>query len=74
MCENESVNVGIRDKPKGRNLEYATPMSLPNPITKVCEPGQMYDELRRSFATFQRNVNQLTLNIKGKKSSCICDK
>ena len=31
------------------------------------EAGQMYDELRRSFETFQRNVNKLTLNVKRKK-------
>ena len=30
------------------------------------EVGQMYDELRRSFETFQRNVNKLTLNVKHK--------
>ena len=28
------------------------------------EVGHMYDELRRSFETFQRNVNKLTLNVK----------
>ena len=31
------------------------------------EVGQMYDELRRSFETFQRNVNKLTLNVKREK-------
>ncbi len=34
------------------------------------EVGQLYDELRRSFQTFQRNFNKLTLNVKRKKS-CI---
>ena len=28
------------------------------------EAGQMYDELRQSFETFQRNVNKLTLYVK----------
>ena len=32
------------------------------------EAGEMYDELRRSFETFQRNVNKLTLDVKCKKS------
>ena len=27
----------------------------------------MYDELRRTFETFQQNVNKLTLNVKHKK-------
>ena len=31
------------------------------------EVGHMYDELRRSFETFQLNVNKLTLNVKQKK-------
>ena len=31
------------------------------------EVGYMYDELRRSLETFQRNVNKLTLNVKRKK-------
>lgn len=31
------------------------------------EAGQMYDELRQLFKTFQRNVNKLTLNVKCKK-------
>ena len=31
------------------------------------EAGQMYDEVRRSFETFQRNINKLTLNVKHKK-------
>ena len=31
------------------------------------ETGQMYDELRRSFETFQGNVNKLTLNVKLQK-------
>ena len=31
------------------------------------EAGQMYDELQRSFETFQRNINNLTLNVKRKK-------
>ena len=26
----------------------------------------MYDELRRSFETFQRNINKLTFNVKHK--------
>ena len=30
------------------------------------EAGQMYDELQRSFETFQQNVNKLTLNVKRK--------
>ena len=29
--------------------------------------GQMYDELRRLFETFQPNINKLTLNVKRKK-------
>ena len=29
--------------------------------------GHMYDELRRLFETFQRNINKLTLNVKRKK-------
>ena len=32
--------------------------------TKV---GHMYDELRRLFETFQRNINKLKLNVKHKK-------
>jgi hypothetical protein len=28
------------------------------------EVRQMYDELRRLFETFQRNVNKVTLNVK----------
>ena len=32
------------------------------------EVRQMYDELRHSFETFQRNVNKLTLNVECKKS------
>ncbi len=31
------------------------------------EDGQMYDDMRRSCETFQRNVNKLTLNVKRKK-------
>ena len=31
------------------------------------EAQQMYDELRRSFETFQRNFHKLTLNVKRKK-------
>ena len=31
------------------------------------EAGCMYDELRRSFEAFQRNVSKLTLNVKRKK-------
>ena len=31
------------------------------------EAGHMYDELRRSFKLFHRNVNKLTLNVKRKK-------
>ena len=31
------------------------------------EIEHMYDELRRSFETYQRNVNKLTLNVKRKK-------
>ena len=31
------------------------------------EAGQMYDELRRSFETFERNVSKLALNVKRKK-------
>ena len=31
------------------------------------EVGRMCDELQRSFETFQRNVNKLTLNLKRKK-------
>ena len=37
------------------------------------EAGQMYDELRRSFEMFYRNVNKLTLNVK-QKNSCIWGK
>ena len=36
----------------------------PNVQTEV---GQMYDELQRSFETFQGNVNKLTSNVKHKK-------
>ena len=38
-----------------------------NVQTKV---EQMYDELWRSFETFQQNVERLTLNIKCKKFMC----
>ena len=31
------------------------------------EAGQIYDQLWRSFETFQRNVNSLTLDVKQKK-------
>ena len=31
------------------------------------EVGQMYDELRRLFETFQRNINKVTLYVKRKK-------
>ena len=31
------------------------------------ETGQMHDELRQPFETFQRNVSKLTLNVKLKK-------
>ena len=31
------------------------------------EVGQIYDEPRRSFETFQRNVNKLRLNAKRRK-------
>ena len=31
------------------------------------EARQMYDELRQSFETFQRNINKLTLNVKHDK-------
>jgi hypothetical protein len=31
------------------------------------EIGEMYDELRRSFETFQRNINKPTFNAKHKK-------
>ena len=31
------------------------------------EVGQMYDELRQSFETFQQNGNKLALNVKRKK-------
>ena len=31
------------------------------------EVGHMYDELRRSFETFQRHTNKLTFNVKHKK-------
>ena len=37
------------------------------------EVGQMYDELRRLFETFQQNVNKLTLNV-NIKNSCIRSK
>ena len=37
------------------------------------EAEQMYDELRRLFETFHRNVNKLTLNFNCKKV-CICGK
>ena len=30
--------------------------------------GHMYDEMRRSFETFQQNVNRVTLNVKCKKT------
>ena len=36
VCENKIVDVGIKDKPKGRNLECAFLMSSPNPMTKEC--------------------------------------
>ena len=36
MCENESVVVGIKDKPKRKKLECATLMSSSNPMTKIC--------------------------------------
>ena len=38
------------------------------------EAKQMYDELRQSFETFQRNVNKLTLNVKCQKNACIRSK
>ena len=54
---------------KGFEAPHITVLDIDNQL--LCsivqtEVGQMYDELRRSLETFQRNVNKLTLNVKCK--------
>jgi hypothetical protein len=46
------------------NIDIDDQLLCSNVLTEV---RQMYDELRRSFETFQRNVNKVTLNVKRKK-------